>query len=396
MLLKLDLANTIYFSSVIVGTVTGAILLVYSMTRNKSNIPLALAFLSLSFAIFLALLINSGLMADFPGLYRTGNIFALIFIPMPFLYVLNITQNRTLKWYDAFHFIPSLIYLIDFWPVLMLSQDEKLTLIIAEINDPNQFIGFNQSRFFPKGFHLIFRTAWVNVYWILQIAALVYWQKGLKRAQNRFEKDWKSWIIFFLVLEFFLFFPYYLTFFWLESSLAFIFIHSSASILLFSSAVLLYFYPKLLYGLNEVKFVTDQILPAKEIEVAGIPDPSQEIKMKELGMLITNWIEEKEVYLKHGYSIQDFARDTQIPYYQISACINRSLDSTFADLLNKKRIDYSMRMLQNGIFSNYTLEALSKECGFNNRNSFLAAFKKFTGTTPSDFKKNLPSKVVLN
>jgi AraC-like DNA-binding protein len=396
MLLKLDLANIIYFSSVIVGTITGAILLVYSVRRNRSNIPLALAFISLSFAVFFAFLINSGLMVEFPRLYRTGNISALIFIPMPFLYILTITQNRTLKWYDSLHFIPALIYLVDFLPVYMLSQDEKISLILAEINDPNKFSSFNQSWIFPDGFHLKFRTVWVNVYWILQIAALVYWQKGLNRDQNRFEKDWKSWMIFFLVLEFFLFFPFYLTFFWFEKSLAFTFVHYSASILLLASAVLLYFYPKLLYGLNEVKFVTDQIVPVKDIEVVGIEDPSQEIRMKELGLVITNWIEEKQVFLKHGYSIQDFARDTHIPYYQISACITRSLGSTFADLLNKKRIDYSMKMLQNGIFSNYTLEALSRECGFNNRNSFLAAFKKFTGTTPSEFKKNLASKTVMN
>lgn len=388
MFLKLDLANIIYFTSVIVGTITGLILFVYSLRRNKSNIPLSLYFLSLSAAIFLVLLINSGLMVHFPNLYRTGNIFALIFVPMPFLYVQCITQNRTLKWYDAFHFIPLLIYSIDFAPVLLLENEEKVKLILDDIKDPNQFTGFNQSRFFPKGFHQFFRTVLINVYWLVQILVLVKWQKSLKRDQTKFEKDWKVWIASFMVLQFFLFFPYYLTLFWLDSSLAFTLVHSSGAILLFSSAVLLYFYPKLLYGVNEVKYVSDQI-PQNESQKADKPDLNQEAKMRELATLITNWIDEKKVYLKHGYSIQDFARDTQVPYYQISACITRYLDSTFSDLLNKKRIEYSLKLLQKGNYSKFTLEALSHECGFNNRNSFSSAFKKFTGMTPSEYSRGL-------
>lgn len=388
MFLKLDLANIIYFTSVIVGTITGLILFVYSLRRNKSNIPLSLYFLSLSAAIFLVLLINSGLMVHFPNLYRTGNIFALIFVPMPFLYVQCITQNRTLKWYDAFHFIPLLIYSIDFAPVLLLENEEKVKLILDDIKDPNQFTGFNQSRFFPKGFHQFFRTVLINIYWLVQILVLVKWQKSLKRDQTKFEKDWKVWIASFMVLQFFLFFPYYLTLFWLDSSLAFTLVHSSGAILLFSSAVLLYFYPKLLYGVNEVKYVSDQI-PQNESQKADKPDLNQEAKMRELATLITNWIYEKKVYLKHGYSIQDFARDTQVPYYQISACITRYLDSTFSDLLNKKRIEYSLKLLQKGNYSKFTLEALSHECGFNNRNSFSSAFKKFTGMTPSEYSRGL-------
>jgi AraC-like DNA-binding protein len=389
MFLKLEPANLIYFISVIVGTITGIIILIYSLRRNKLNFPLALYFLSLSAAIFIVLLINSGLMVHFPKLYRTGNIFGWIFVPMPFLYVQCITQNRSLKWYDALHFIPLLIYSIDFAPVLFLENEEKIKLILDDIKDPNQFTRFNQSRFFPKGFHQFFRTALINVYWIVQIVTLVRWQKSLKRDQTKFEKDWKVWIASFMVLQFFLFFPYYLTFFWLDSSLAFTLVHSSAAILLFFSAVLLYFYPKLLYGINEVKYVSDQIPHTVESQKADKPDHYQEEKMRELGGLITKWIDEKQVYLNHGYSIQDFARDTQVPYYQISACITRSLDSTFSDLLNKKRVEYCLELIQKGEYSNYTLEALSHKCGFNNRNSFSSAFKKFTGMTPSEYTRRL-------
>jgi YesN/AraC family two-component response regulator len=166
-------------------------------------------------------------------------------------------------------------------------------------------------------------------------------------------------------------------------------VHFTGAVLLMLSAVFLYFFPQLLYGLDEIKFLTDQII---KIESSPKPEKSgsqTDDKMKELGQIILNWMEEEKVYLNQRYSIQDFARDTNIPYYQLSACINHYLNTNFPDLLNKKRIEHGMELLQKGEFSHYTLEALSAECGFNNRNSFVIAFKKFTGTTPSDFRKNL-------
>jgi len=384
-----DFNNIFFLVSVVIGLQTGIIVLVYSFLKNKKGIPLALTFLSLSLAIFLSMLISSGMMVHFPGIYRTGNIFGLIFVPMPFIYMQCVTQNRDLRWTDAFHFIPMAIYIIDYSPVLFLSTAEKLELILQDINDPNRFTEFRQSMFFPDGFHQTIRTILINIYWLMQVGLLVKWQKNINRPFNKFEKEWRVWMVVFMTFQFFLFLPFYMTYFWLEKELVFMLVHFTGAVLLMSSAVLLYFFPQLLYGLDEIKFMTDQIMKMEsypKTEKSGIqPDD----KMKELGSIILDWMDEKKVYLNQRYSIQDFARETNIPYYQLSACINHYLNTNFADLLNKKRIEYSIELLQKGEFSNYTLEALSGECGFNNRNSFVLAFKKFTGTTPSNFRKNI-------
>jgi AraC-like DNA-binding protein len=385
----LDFNNIFFLVSVAIGLQTGILVFVYAIRKNQRSIPLALTFLSLSLAIFFSMLISSGMMIQFPGIYRIGNIFALIFVPMPFIYMHCVTQNRNLRWSDAFHFIPMAIYIIDYSPVLFLSSAEKLELILQDINDPNRFTEFRQSMFFPDGFHQTSRTILINIYWLLQVRLLVKWQKNIKRPFNKFEKDWRIWIIFFMTFQFFLFMPFYLTYFWISKDLVFMLVHFTGAVLLMLSAVFLYFFPQLLYGLDEIKFLTDQII---KIESSPKPEKSgsqTDDKMKELGQIILNWMEEEKVYLNQRYSIQDFARDTNIPYYQLSACINHYLNTNFADLLNKKRIEHGMELLQKGEFSHYTLEALSAECGFNNRNSFVIAFKKFTGTTPSDFRKNL-------
>jgi len=48
-------------------------------------------------------------------------------------------------------------------------------------------------------------------------------------------------------------------------------------------------------------------------------------------------------------------------------------------------------MIINGEWKQKTLEAIASEAGFNNRNTFTAAFKKETGKSPSEYLKEVKS-----
>ena len=49
------------------------------------------------------------------------------------------------------------------------------------------------------------------------------------------------------------------------------------------------------------------------------------------------------------------------------------------------RVQYIKAGMVNRQWENITLEAIAEQAGFNNRTTFLSAFKKFTGMTPSGF-----------
>ena len=77
--------------------------------------------------------------------------------------------------------------------------------------------------------------------------------------------------------------------------------------------------------------------------------------------------------------------------YLLSAVINQVFKTNYNDFINGYRIEHAKTLIQNGEAKMLTLEALSEQCGFNNRNSFTIAFKKHAGQTPSDFIKKTGS-----
>ena len=91
-------------------------------------------------------------------------------------------------------------------------------------------------------------------------------------------------------------------------------------------------------------------------------------------------------YRKTGYTISDLSNEVSIPSYLLSAFINQEYGKNFNELVNEYRVDYFVELIkQPNANSQYKLEALGREAGFNTRASFIRAVKKKTGLTPSDF-----------
>lgn len=107
----------------------------------------------------------------------------------------------------------------------------------------------------------------------------------------------------------------------------------------------------------------------------------------EIGMLLKVLIEEKRCFIQPRYNLNQLSKDTKFSTNLLSAFFNQSLGHRFTDYLNKLRIDHCKQLIENGAAIEYSMKGLSKKCGFNNRNSFTAAFKKFTGMPPSSYAK---------
>lgn len=58
---------------------------------------------------------------------------------------------------------------------------------------------------------------------------------------------------------------------------------------------------------------------------------------------------------------------------------------SFNNLINKYRVMYFLDLVKSNKYTNYSIDALAQEAGFNSRHHLYKPFKKFHGGTPSDF-----------
>jgi AraC-like DNA-binding protein len=380
-----DFPTIIHLAAVFLGMASGIVVLFFALRKNPANLPLALGQICLSFAVLISLSIVTKLMAHWPFLFRLGNLFGLLFVPFPFLYLSFNISKRRWKWYDTFHFIPVIVYTIDFWPVLMMPPEQKSLLVLQELRDLNKFALFRESRFFGIGFYQIFRTLLFTAYWLIQMLLFIGWAKKMP-IKSRENKIWKNWISFFLIFQFLLWFPIYLTLFWLKQEYTYHIFNTTVAIWLTGASLAYFFYPSLLHGQN---FQSNEMMPEitkKSKRHIYQEDNLLDKKMLETMLLIEKNMNEGKLFLKQGYSINDFSRDIELPVYQISKCLNHLIGWSFVDFINQKRISFCKEKFDQGEWMNLTLEAVSESCGFTNRNSFTKAFQKFEGLTPSAYR----------
>ena len=72
----------------------------------------------------------------------------------------------------------------------------------------------------------------------------------------------------------------------------------------------------------------------------------------------------------------------------LSEAINQHYKLGFRSFINELRIQEARKLLLKKEYEHYSIEGIAQTVGFNNLSTFNAAFKNFTGLTPSYFRKN--------
>jgi AraC-like DNA-binding protein len=98
-------------------------------------------------------------------------------------------------------------------------------------------------------------------------------------------------------------------------------------------------------------------------------------------------MESQKLYLNTDLSMVDMARDLSIPAKHLSYVINTMLHSNFYDFINFYRIEESKGLLVHPETGKKNILQIAFCVGFNSKSTFNAAFKKHTGMTPSEFRK---------
>lgn len=102
---------------------------------------------------------------------------------------------------------------------------------------------------------------------------------------------------------------------------------------------------------------------------------------------LLEYMETQKPHLDCLLSLNDLAEKVDIPAHHLSQVINSCFNQNFYDFINSYRIKESQRLLLDRPEEQKTILEILYETGFNSKSAFNLAFKKFTGMTPSQFRR---------
>ena len=361
--------------------VTGCIVISIVLNKHK-DLPsrlLALSLFSLNFTVLLIFLFESRYLIYVPFLFRTGSFFYYLVVPSFYLYSAFVIKARKyLRWSDAFHLLPAMIYFIDFSPLFFSSNQHKLAIIHSLLGQEQKTVlRYEDGWFMPPNTHFVLPIV-LGFTYLFFVARMLfkYYRSGVQNDKPFILR----WLITATSLYFLLgassllsltFGPDHQ---WLFSSICVMTFFFIISLVLFSN-------PDLLYG----HYVSAEFL--KEKAGKKIKTLSNE-RMKELTELFEKYAA-KEFYLNSDVDRKEVARYLNVQPHIFSTFINQAYQANFNDVINRYRIRYVEEGLKLEKWNELTLEAIAEKAGFNNRVTFLTAFKKFTGATPTQYIKNI-------
>lgn len=105
----------------------------------------------------------------------------------------------------------------------------------------------------------------------------------------------------------------------------------------------------------------------------------------DMAIKLKNLFSETKLYENPQLKLKDVATHISENPHNLSEYLNNNLGKSFSQFVNEFRVQAATKMLQSN--DHLTIEAIGNNCGFKSNSSFYAAFKKYKGMTPSQFKK---------
>lgn len=323
------------------------------------------------------------LMRDFPVNYinleafRWG--FAYIFPATFYFYVLSVCFTKfRLRPKHIWHTIPFVAFNVYMaYGIYFQDRAGKISFVNGLWDSP-------MMQFFHILFEILFQVYFIASFLVIRKAKTVYLENYANPDISKLDALYKISILYYVV-HFLVLVRWWVTFVYGFGELREWIVMLDG----FSFFVCTCWY--LFVALNNPDFfrgVNAALKPIKEVvsEEKSTPEIDNE-KNKQIESLKDFMIKNKP-FLDSSLTIQNLAQQLQMPVKDLSALINLYMDKHFFDFINEYRIEKAKEILRDPSKNSLTILEILYEVGFNSKSSFSTSFKKYTGTTPTDFRKN--------
>lgn len=104
--------------------------------------------------------------------------------------------------------------------------------------------------------------------------------------------------------------------------------------------------------------------------------------------LLESYLRNNKPYLDPDLSLEKLAKEINLNSRTISQIINEKYNCTFRSYLNTYRIEECASLLSDPDNADKTVLEIMYDAGFNSKSAFNTAFKKYTGLSPVEFRRN--------
>lgn len=373
----------------LIGTSFNILVFFASLIYTNEWKPSAIYFkICLFFSVISSLttyLIISKHILDFPHFYRLGTICLYIFFGGLVLFAQKTFKQNVFHWSDLLFFLPAFIYLIDISHFFIQSAATKRAMIERDFAH-NEVNYFRESLFFPPQTHYYLRSLVALLTFSYQMVFMVKILRNNSKSFLAENKQLVFWNLVFSTLLILGFAPHiYQIIHGASPGFDDILVLTPTFIIMVIFPVSLIFAPQILYGTKG--FWSDEMSKQSKKQTAANQKVYFTVEKAELMKAeIESCMTENKLYLNPNFNLNDLAQATNFPVRHISAFLNNYLNCSFTDYVNQFRVNAFIYRLQNDPEAKkITYEALSIECGFSSRFTFLNAFKKQIGKTPSQY-----------
>ncbi len=363
----------------IAGLITASQFLLFSiflLTHKKgkkiSNRILSVFMISKFFGIcnvLVAVVYRKYLYIHFPHAFIVGNSFLFLMGPPLYFYTKSLVyQDFAFKRKDVFHLVPFLfhsVYMILNYHIY--NAEVKRNILNTGFRPP--YMGI----LFDVGFLLL-----MIIYLVASLVIMSNFQNRLKQEYSNIRRVNFSWLRFLLIG---------LCLIWaLDVSHFVIRVASNSfpytmSILLLGS---LFLYANIIvyFGLKQPEIFSG-IKEKSKYRTSSLTKSQREQYKKKL----LEYMENEKPYLEPELKIQDLAAELSIHARYLSQVINESLGQNFYDFVNDYRIKEAQEQLIDRDNGHRTVLEILYDAGFNSKSTFNYVFKKKTGITPTQYRK---------
>ncbi len=369
----------------------------------SANRSLALYMVITAIQFFTVLMMNHAV----PMLAKVGYYLAiplmLVNSPLLYYYVVKLTSySKVNKRKFLWHYSPALLsFIIGAISYSFISADTQSAIIFSEkldsINSSDRF-WFDIYRWCYQISNVYLYNVQVVFYGIMMLIRYKKHGKFIKSYFSYTENISLKWllgfIVIFWVVSFYELFFYenYRDFYFV---LFFLYIGFLGYFGFKQRAI---YYQGLYLEIQEKNLPVNSFIPKDELIEITIKKnetiTEEQIKpsfVKEQIALLESIMETQKPYMNSNLNISELADLMGIHRNNLSMLINDYYHKNFFSFINEYRIQESKAKLIDPAYNHLSIEGIAKSVGFNSKSVFNPAFKKITGLTPVEYKKNPPT-----